>query len=715
MASAKGLSARSFGGCDNCRSRRVKCDETRPSCLLCEATGLICKGYGKNIFFLSADDDDNNAPLADNQVRFRRLLFTETERHDMSQQLTLSVPQASVSKKLLHTDEVCETILQSESLQLQIGPFGVFRDTIQKSERRDSQTELEVDWSLGLEIPDINEPSCSAAQEEPGRFSPIQQAHHPFLANMTNQYIQDVPSSPPSHINGITDTPDIGYLGAIAPISAEPRDYCLSVNSQAFFSNSTLPPSDMFSNIGIDTRHPSSASAFPISPFANVTMPVPGDAVFLLKHYVTNVVNLMTPFGHTRTPWHTLFIPHVKSCLAALTMGEDLSHASLTIFFGTLAVSASSLGRMSPAPGSIWSKRAKLYGKSARGHCQATLATAYNVPKVTKYKTTLMALLTMTQLYNVTANHQQIDFYFVEAEKFIRLKGLNRPKSRKVRLLHHCYAFQRVFYESLCVSTNSTHRREVRKVIESSESSIYSIDSLSFHVIPPQWRNLPRDMLSLKSLEIGENDLHLERPGIWPPTLYPEIYGVPEILVFFLSCVIRLSKAKDSSAQQQAFGSGLNIASYLDLAKILETCIKQYQKPHNNTTTEKDPSRANEDPKANGSALITSAVQNALDIYFYRKIYDVDASLLQHLVSNVLASLTLHQCMSSAVAVGGSLCLVWPAFIAACEAEDVTVRKAFSEWFENCARTSGLKTFNSTLKAVEEAWTRRVPWWTADA
>ncbi|KAI1425428.1 arginine metabolism regulation protein II [Xylaria sp. FL1777] len=711
MASARGLSARSFGGCDNCRGRRVKCDETRPSCLLCKAAGLICKGYGKNIFFVSADDADDSGPLADDPVRFRRLLFTEIERRDMSQQLTLSVPQALVSKKLLRIDQVCDNTPQSESLQLQIGPFGVFRDAVQASERRDSTAELEIDWSFGLEIPDIDEPSCVATQEACS-LSPIHHASQSFMANMTNQDIQDVSSLPPSQVYDIADIPDlnatVGNLHEIASMSTDVRDFCLSVNDQAIFNNTTLLHHQMPFNIGIDVRHPFDVSAFPISPSPGISMPVPGDAVFLLKHYTTNVVNLITPFGHKRTPWHILFIPHVKSCLAALTMGENLSHASLTIFFGTLAISASSLGRRSPGIGSIWSRRAKLYGKYAREHCQATLATAYDVPKAAKYKTILMALLTMTQLYNLTANHQHIDFYLVEAEKFIRLKGLNRHKSRKVRLLHHCYAFQRVFYESICVNSNIAHRHEVRKVIESSGSSIYSIDSLSFNMNQPQWRNLPRDMLVLKSLEIGENDLHLERPGIWPPTLYAEIYGVPETIVFFLSCIIRLSKAKEASSRPQPLGtSGLSISTYLDLAKILETCIKEYRPSHNTTSTEKDASKPNGDLKPDGSALITGALQNALEIYFYRKIYDVDTSILQHLVSNVLASLTLHQCLELDFASNGSLCLVWPAFIAAREAEDATVRKAFSEWFENCARSSGLKTFNVTLKTVEDAWTRR--------
>ncbi len=125
----------------------------------------------------------------------------------------------------------------------------------------------------------------------------------------------------------------MSYLGEITPIAAEVQDLSFSVNSQTAFNDPTLLQYDMFSTIGIDVRCLLYVFAFFISVFANVFMPVPGYAVFFFKHYTTNVVNLMTLLGHTKTPWHTLFIPHVKNCFAALTMGEDLSYASLPFFF----------------------------------------------------------------------------------------------------------------------------------------------------------------------------------------------------------------------------------------------------------------------------------------------------------------------------------------------------------------------------------------------
>lgn len=43
---------RSFGGCPTCRTRRIKCDETRPSCTACLTAGLSCQGYRAKLRFV---------------------------------------------------------------------------------------------------------------------------------------------------------------------------------------------------------------------------------------------------------------------------------------------------------------------------------------------------------------------------------------------------------------------------------------------------------------------------------------------------------------------------------------------------------------------------------------------------------------------------------------------------------------------------------------
>lgn len=39
------LSQRSRAGCKTCRKRRIRCDQRKPSCLICESNGRDCGGY----------------------------------------------------------------------------------------------------------------------------------------------------------------------------------------------------------------------------------------------------------------------------------------------------------------------------------------------------------------------------------------------------------------------------------------------------------------------------------------------------------------------------------------------------------------------------------------------------------------------------------------------------------------------------------------------
>lgn len=100
------------------------------------------------------------------------------------------------------------------------------------------------------------------------------------------------------------------------------------------------------------------------------------DVVLLLKYYLTTILSLLTPFRYTKTPWHVLFIPHAKHCLAALTLGERLDDASLAAFNGTLAISVSSLGHIHQSD--MWLEKGRIFKQKVREHTRQMLKTAYD-------------------------------------------------------------------------------------------------------------------------------------------------------------------------------------------------------------------------------------------------------------------------------------------------------------------------------------------------
>lgn len=638
---------------------------------MCTQTGLACGGYAKSIFF----DFEEPAP---GELRFRRPLLTEEERRSMSEWLTLSVPPSSALRYICQVDEEGDEAPASQELQICRGPFGAFRVGENPSI---SPSELVGVWS-----DDILSQNSERLEEE---FAlPSDAALSP-----TTQQLMYAVFDPSSHCqpldmmdswNVITDCGRVQEvledIEISMPQTQQPSMSPLATHQFSFQQVVTEDRPDIWRTLNPST-----------SPLT--TMSIPHDAVFLLKHYSTTVLRMLTPFRHSKTPWHILFIPHVKNCLAALTLGEDVDHAGLCVFYGTLAVSAFSLGGVSCCQ--MWLDQGRLYKQQAREHVRLILKTAYDIPKPAKYKSILMALLTMVQLSMVSGNQDRTECYLVEAEKFIRVKGLNRKKSRKVRLLHHCYAFERLFHESTFVGgINSMHRHHVRKAIESSGAIAYSQDTLSFTL--SDWKNLDEAMLKVKGREEGENDLHLQRPGVWSATLYPEIFGVPERYIFLLSITIRLGREKDDAECQTA----ASLKEFLGRAKAVERCIKQLRhhgRSPNFDSTYTFPQELD---------TILEAMQLAISIYFYRRVYDVDISMLQHQVAKVRDCLMRYESTASDSAYGSAR-LIWPAFIAASEAEDLEVQQSFCQWFKDSAMRSGLRFFTNALANLERIWEGR--------
>lgn len=639
---------------------------------MCKYAGLGCAGYEKAIFF-----DSGHATKANEEgiARFRRPILTEEERKRMSQWLLSSVPPRAVLRVLAQIDEGSDAPQHEE---IRRGPFGAFKvHGVPYTTPNDQDAVQEIDERVS---------EVDLVQLTDNFFGAPESTLSPWTQDLVHA-IFDQPDAMPVHTS-----PEFWNMTVDPGCVQEIFDDHLVIPESREIVNNTFPLHDYSFPHDIQPSGHNQPTINPsISTLTATHDSVPQDAVTLLKHYASTVITLLTPLRHNKTPWHILFVPHIKHCLAAVALGEQVDHATLTAFYGSLAISAFSLGGVSQSQ--MWRDRGKLYKQQAREHARLMLHTAYAVPKTAKYKAILMALLTMVQLSMFAGTREQTDCYFVEAEKFIRLRGLNRKKSRKVRLLHHCYVFERLFHESTFIDSIDTQQRHhVRKTIESSGLAVHSRDSLSFR--PPQFINLDEEMSEVKSQELGENDLHLECLGEFPPTLYPEIFGVPESWMLLLSLTIRLAKEKDSAeAAESSHNSSLK--DFMTRAKAIERRIHRLQR----SNTQAIP--ASSDLHVLDGML--DAVQQALAIYFYRRIYDVDASMLQQKVVGVRDCLLRCEYADPGM-VHGSAGFLWSAFMAACEAEDPEVQVSFSHWFRTSAQRSGLSCFTGTLEIVEQVW-----------
>lgn len=437
--------------------------------------------------------------------------------------------------------------------------------------------------------------------------------------------------------------------------------------------------------IGIPTGNPD---------FMNTQQnPLLVQAIPLLKHYGSSVIASMSPFRHNNTPWHIMFLAQLKTCLASLTLREALDGTGLTTFYGSLAISALSLGMTSQSQ--MWLDHAAQYQRQACTYARAVLTKPCIQLDADEYKSALIALLTMAQMSLFSGKQDQTEAFLLETEKLVRLRGLSKKKSRKVRLLHHCYVHMRLFHESTFMASGcieSSHRREVRQAVESSGLSS-STDNLSFRLL--HWNDLSREMTVVKSQIEGENDLHIARPGLFPSTMYPEIFGIPEPFFFFWSQIIRLGNEKDL-AEQGGEIEPTPLRDFSKRAKALERGINQLQS--------KTLTRQQDDALIMTSLL--DGMQSALRIYFYRRVYDVSPSMLQPIV--VLVHNWLYDYdQANPDFLHGSFGLMWPAFIAACEADGAELQNSFRQWFRNAAQRSGLGCISENAKFVERVWQAR--------
>lgn len=602
----------------------------------------------------------------------------------MSEWLTSSVPPNRALRLLSQIDDECANATLAHDFHFYHGPFGAFR------------------LSQNLSVPShgfLHEPKDTQGPVVPAETDDdIVDIPQVVLSPWIQQLMQlDSCESESDYNLSFTDFVDIsGHSSRIQEIfegltMPEINEFSLSARFHEDF-----PSSQLLTNIQAPSQ--SSPTSFSSVSTSSTNNDVPQDTVLLLKHYATAVISSLSPFHHSKTPWHVLFLPLAKNCLAALTLGERVDHAVLSAFYGTLAISAFSLGIIYQAQ--IWLERGEAYKKTAREHIKLTLQTAYQTPKAAKYKSILIALLTMAQVTTFSGRFRDTEYFLLEAEKFIRLKGLNRKKSRKVRLLHHCYVYMRMFHESTfgCVA-DKKQRQLVRRAVEKSGLVINGQDSMSFRLTG--WSDLHQEMLRVKNHEEHENDLHLEQPGICYTTLYPEIYGIPESWFYMFSAVIRLGNEKDAIGDD-TIADVPTLKQFFARAKAVEKCINQFSRPdqgHGQDVTLA--SQTPRDPLVLDD--IVDGMQCALALYFYRRVYDLDACLLQGKVMSIRDWLVRYEAAHLG-AVNGSIGLIWPAFIGACEAEDSDVRESFSSWFRNTAQRSGLPYYSETFELVQQVW-----------
>ncbi|EAA58104.1 hypothetical protein AN6129.2 [Aspergillus nidulans FGSC A4] len=258
-------------------------------------------------------------------------------------------------------------------------------------------------------------------------------------------------------------------------------------------------------------------------------------------------------------------------------------------------------------------------------------------PKRAKYKEILTAVLSMVMLSIFKEESSSAQAFLVDAEHLIRIRGLPKQhKSLKVRSLYHIYTFLRIMAESTCG---------------------YALQ-----------------------------DIFPDRPSSSLLAIEPS----PESLRSFrLADVIRVANEQELLHRDGPTVDARIAVELKRRASMLEQYILSWEqspefKPNDPTTITNGLDTAI-DQNLTATHFMIKAMHQALILFYYRRVANISALILQDTVRNCLNFLNRYDkarveesrnepCYTPNTA------FLWPGFVAACEALEPDMQSGLLEW-----------------------------------
>jgi arginine metabolism regulation protein II len=279
---------------------------------------------------------------------------------------------------------------------------------------------------------------------------------------------------------------------------------------------------------------------------------------------------------------------------------------------------------------------------------------------------------------------------------FICLRGIPKIyKSRKVRLLHHIYLFLRVIEESTYIYQQET-RPPLGFSLPDKKMMFPSLRTHSLHV----GRDL--DAYCGGDFEIGLLGETEDVGSQQVPSLFEQIYGIPEMLLSFISRTSSLANQIDG-LRNHSHGPTLTDQQEVQ-CQTLENEICHWNSNIDGLVDNADGSILS----ANRAILphLVIAIHSAVIIFFYRRIRRLNPLLLQPHARKVILNLEQAEQKKLGLSVANTG-IVWPGFIAAAETTEPDLQERAYKLLRNCARTSGLRNFDVASDFLHDLWTIR--------
>jgi arginine metabolism regulation protein II len=436
----------------------------------------------------------------------------------------------------------------------------------------------------------------------------------------------------------------------------------------------------------------------------------PGVMRTLLDHYQTSMMGCFTPLHYEKPPWKILHLPCAISAYGELSLLGDSNNAKMTLLFAVLAMSAFNLKHLQtdPMEADNWQSIAESYREKAKARLKLCLREQSEEKKMSKYKEVLMALTSMVTVCVVSGQMQEARCYLLDAERFIYMQSLKKPKqSRKVNMLHSIYLYLRIIEES-----TFTPVEDAQPYLADQSYAMTNETPSAICRYPSLWTDrvkLSSDM-DFQDMATLETRLVQFPSDQDEPTMFEQIYGIPESLFRLISHATHLADEVRRSRSMYPSGMSQDLAQR---AKTIEAKICDWKNPYK-LLAEKQTLIVYGPAERSGKIEVRTdllynfleAMHCALIIYFYRRVRDTNATALQHYVGKTIHHLLEHEKKKNMYG-DTSAYVAWPGFIAACEALDPIHREQISAFMFRAGQQSGVGSLFVAAEVATKVWAAR--------
>ncbi|EAW11079.1 Zn(II)2Cys6 transcription factor [Aspergillus clavatus NRRL 1] len=389
------------------------------------------------------------------------------------------------------------------------------------------------------------------------------------------------------------------------------------------------------------------------------------DVAELMDNYIHVVADLLQPARHTQNPYRSIYVPRAMEAAASgwvVGVGGTSSQGGTALFHALLAVSAFHMHQNQPdIP--RYQRLGRLHRLKAVESLQKSLAEGESAAD---YHTTMSAMLSMVSIDLMEGSMTEFWIHLEGCEKLrLSLQNSQLCSSRHDQLLTICS-----FMSTLSRSTNP-------------------------YLEPKPWREHP-------SVSID----HLLRISPFLPDNHSLefTYGTTATLASYMSLAILLS-------QHLCYYEVHN----LPLPPSLEEVCAALDRALLTWSISDEPLSSVPDGDYQTLSLVSChilAFHAAVVIYFHTLTHVRSASVLRHYnkicVSNLLAAEALKSSHGSQIGWNAMAPIVWPGFIAACEAE-LEERPLWRAWWIGVQRYC-IGSIHTLWDVVQEVWQDENPY-----